>query len=131
MDAVAITWTKKLEIQVNAQLSRFPQQSSKCAAAARAVLPLARQISINAHARLLTPKDGAPKLMRRAGGVAWFHHVAVEVRDHKLDAMTGSPGHEACSYVDAYFQHSDCIADAAISDKELADTDPGMEDDDS
>lgn len=122
-----IRWNTRQLREVQAALNKFHAGSSKCAAAARTILPLARELDANAQGIHLRPKDAAPYLLTRSGSRKFFHHVVVDVTKHRVDALTGPPGHPSNSYLSAYFQHPDGIAEFPVDVNTI---DPGIQSDD-
>lgn len=97
-----------------------------CAAAARRVLPVARQVHPDAYGVQLLPTDAAPFLLTVTGHRKFYHHVVVDVIDHRVDALTGTPGHPTHTYLNFYFQYPEAIREFAV---DVDDVDPGIQSD--
>lgn len=120
-----LQWNPPQRDTVSACLARFPPESAKCAAAARAILPTARERDSGAHAVQLRPNDGS-RFIETTTGRCWYHHVTVSLEHHRLDALTGANGHPSGSYLQTYFLHQDFIAETDIGD--ASSVDPGIQD---
>ncbi|MFO0607856.1 MAG: hypothetical protein U0324_32130 [Polyangiales bacterium] len=112
---MAIGWTGVQRVTVDGVLARFPPDSGRCADAARAIVPIARDVDPTARGRLIQPD---PVLAPRARFVvpkrcrlsaSWFHHVTVEAAGHCVDVLTGPDGCEVASYLDAHFEYADVL----------------------
>jgi hypothetical protein len=100
-----IRWKPTQRRRVAAALSRHPVNSSRCAKAARAILPIAQQVDGTAHARLIKPPDGALYVQPKDLNVRWFHHVTVAVEAYHVDVLTGPPGHEQVTYLEHFYEN--------------------------
>lgn len=123
---MAIRWNRMQFREVTAALQQFPAHSDKCAAAARRILPIARQLRDDARGIQLSPIDGAPYLLPIKGSRKFYHHIVVEVVSHRVDALTGASGHPSSSYLATFFQYPDGIAETSI---DVDSIDPGIQSD--
>lgn len=92
---MVLKWRSDDENLVNAALRAHPASSSRCAAAARAVLPPALRLDGAAHALLLKCREPYARIKRRGPGVLWHYHVTVHASEHRVDALTGVIGSQA------------------------------------
>jgi hypothetical protein len=101
---MAIPWSEAQRWRVSTALRRFPPQSGCCEDAARAVLPVAREVDPSSCGILIKPAGRARYVLPKVplDGSPWRFHVTVRAREHYVDALTGADG----TSIDAYFaQH--------------------------
>ena len=114
---MSIRWTEAQRRRVQEVLDRHPIQSGRCAETARQLLPVAMSVDASARARLLRPKDDAPFILSLEYG-HFYHHVATEMIAHMVDALSGSDGVHAPSYLSQYWRYP---TEIEIIDADLGD----------
>ncbi len=103
---MAIRWSEAQRAYVADVLKRFDYKSDRCAAAARGVLPVARQVDDKAVGLRLAASEGAPFILSKPPkSRQFYHHVLVEADAHRVDAFTGEDGFDADRYLERYWQH--------------------------
>lgn len=124
---MAIPWNAAQRRKVSSALAKYPADSSKCAAAARQLLPVAKEVHPGAYGIQLLPAEPAPYLLTTGGHRKWYHHVLVEVIEHRVDALTGPSGDPARQYLALRFQYPDDIRELEVDVESI---DPGIQSDD-
>lgn len=104
---MSIAWSNEQRSKVRAILGRHPPHSGRCANAARAILPLARELDESARPWKIVPAlPGAKFVMLKnpPPGLAWAHHITVEVSRHCVDTLPGVDGHLRETYLATFFE---------------------------
>jgi hypothetical protein len=113
-----ISWTPAQHEKVSEVLDRYPAESNRCEAAAKEILPMARELEATARAHKLVPLEGRFLVPKR--GMRWWEHVAVHVRQHVVDALTGVDGTPVQSYPGQHYLYPDRLAWRDWDEKEVA-----------
>lgn len=123
---MAIDWTEEERRVVEAGIAEHGANTSRCAALARIVHPVARQRDPRARAIRMLPPKGATWLVPRTDRVPfWRSHVYVETREHAVDAVTGADGHfPASGYVATHWEFAALMR---IAEVDPAMVDPGLQ----
>lgn len=98
---MTLSWLPAQRDKVSEVLDRYPAASNRCEAAAREILPVARELETGARARKLFPTEG--RFLVPRGGMRWWEHVAVHVQEHVVDALTGVDGTPEPSYLGQHY----------------------------
>jgi hypothetical protein len=116
---MAIPWSTRQKSTVKNVLSKYPADSSKCANAARDILPVAESVDSSSRPRLIKPKNPFARWL--GAGMEWTHHVNVETCDHYVDALAGADGCPSANYLDKFFAYPDglVIEDVDLSERTL------------
>jgi len=124
-----LDWSEDEDAVVSA-MNRFHIHSGHCAALARALKPLAMSRFGAARAIQLKPEEGAlylvPKDPTRLPH--WRSHLYVETHLHAVDAVTGSKGHPAESYLGDFWDFPDFLVSREVDPDDI---DPGLQQEDS
>jgi hypothetical protein len=109
---MSIAWSDAQHAAVERALQEHPKSSPRCADAAHAILPVARERDAGAHALVVEPalpfaRFVLPKHQPRP---EWHHHVLVHTEAHGVDALTGPDGHWFETYLSTYFDHPEAHA---------------------
>jgi hypothetical protein len=100
---------------VERALGENPIESARCAEAARAVLPIARERSEGAEAVVILPRVGRFVVPRNVTPTPrWFHHVSVIVEAHHVDALTGPDGCPAPEYLARHFLYPTYLREDSV-----------------
>jgi hypothetical protein len=103
---MAISWNDDQRALVERALHKYSWKGDRCAAAARAVLPVAKEIDRTAYGLLITGRDEAPFILTKEPKRRKFdYHVLVEAEEHRVDAITGADGWNAAEYLNRYWQY--------------------------
>jgi hypothetical protein len=125
---MTIGWNPDQRTRVTDALRKFPYDSDRCAAAARLILPVAREVDEAAGGLMLTGHDGAPFILSKSPKPRSFsHHVLVEADGHRVDALTGEDGHDAGSYLEEFWQYPEFLR---VEDVDVHTIDVGIQRDD-
>jgi hypothetical protein len=114
---MTIGWNPDQRTRVIDALRKFPYDTDRCAAAARLILPVAREVDEGAGGLMITGLDGAPFILSESPKRRSFsHHVLVEADRHRVDAFTGEDGHDAGSYLQKFWQYPEslCVEDIDV-----------------
>jgi hypothetical protein len=106
---VAIKWKDHQAKKVASVLEQYPPQSNKCELAARAILPVARQLDASSRAMRIDPVGRARYLLPKVElkGDWWRHHVTTEVTEHYVDSLTHTPGTPVEDYFRNHYQYGE------------------------
>lgn len=104
-----VDWFAGQRDAVAVLLDAHPAESGRCLEAARGVLPIAQKRDGDARPFKLVPLEGRFVVPRLSVGRRWFHHYAVEVVAHCVDALTGPDGSSRSDYLDRHWQYGDRI----------------------
>jgi hypothetical protein len=115
---VMIHWKPNQKKRVASALRRHPRTSDRCAKAAQAILPVAREVDGEAHARVIEPV-GAVYIQPKGLDVRWSHHVTVAVDAHHVDALTNPPGHDEVTYLEHFFDEPESHSIRPVAPDEL------------
>ena len=107
---MAISWSAQQRSTVDDALRRHPVASSRCASAAAAILPSARQLDPDACARRCDPVYET---------YLWYYHVAVSAAKHHVDALTGSDGLETITYLSRHWVDTDAFSWSTLTPTQL------------
>ncbi len=101
-----IAWKPPQAQKVTNALAKYPPQSNRCELAAKAILPVARQVDSSSRALKIKPAGRARYLMTNVSlnGEWWRHHVTTEVSEHYVDSLTGTPGTLVIDYFTEHYQ---------------------------
>jgi len=113
---MAIAWSTQQEASVSRALTNHGLDTGHCALAAAHILPVARERDRNAVARRCDPCFGRYVNPTRR----WFHHVAVTLEEHYVDALTDPPGLEAAVYMSKHWADAKAFSWKDLADKSLA-----------
>lgn len=121
---MTVSWNDDQRAKVDAMLAEHPLDSYRCADAARAVLPTARELDGASKARIVLPNLlGARWVLPREFSPRpyWAHHVTVAVTDHYVDGLTRSPGEPMSSYLGKHFHRPELhtVADVDLAREDL------------
>jgi len=124
---MAIGWDKRQREIVSDAFRRFPWTENRCAAAARAIFPVAVEVDARSRGLLLNAPHGARFIISKPPKKRYFdHHVLIEAQQHRVDAFTGEDGHDAASYVDTFWDFGHTLA---VTEVDVQGVDPGIEQD--
>lgn len=123
---MGLPWKVQQRERVEEAMIRFPVDSGKCAALARAVIAVARvndaeasgvQVNARKPARYILPKH--PKVN------FWHSHTLVRTLSHHVDALTGADGCVEASYLETHWNYPECLV---MTDVDVDEIDPGVQD---
>lgn len=104
---MATEWTPEERAAVDAAMAAFPVESGKCAALARVVFAEGRRRDAETKGLQIRPKSAARYILPKTPRVAFWHsHTYVETHAHAVDALTGTSGCEAASYLGEHWRYS-------------------------
>lgn len=123
---VAIDWTDEEREAVENGIAKHGIPTSRCAALARIVHPVARRRDASARAIRMRPPKGATWLVPKAPRIPlWQTHVFVETREHAVDAVTGADGYApASTYVDDHWAFAEMLR---VEEVDPTTVDPGIQ----
>ncbi len=116
---MSIAWSDEQRGKVRAILGRHPPHSGRCGNAAKSILPIARELDERARLWKIVPALPGARfviLKQPPPGLAWSHHITVEVTQRCVDILPGVDGHPRETYLTTFF--------AAPEHHRLVDVDP-------
>lgn len=113
---MSLAWSRTQRTAVARALAEHPSSSPRCADAARAILPIARERDLDAHALVVEPAVpfGRCVMPKHLPSPAWHHHVLVHTEAHAVDALTGPDGHSYATYLETFFLAPEAHAVTAV-----------------
>ncbi|HEY5957099.1 MAG TPA: hypothetical protein VIV60_11120 [Polyangiaceae bacterium] len=114
---MSIAWSSEQLAKVARVLKENDVDSSRCAVAAKRILPVARELDPNAIGRRCTPRFGRFVDPKRR----WFYHATVRAALHYVDSLTGPFGTEEAEYLQTYWAddaafHWDDLTESQLKD---------------
>jgi hypothetical protein len=122
---MSVAWEPAERAEVETAVARFPLQSGRCAALARAVASVGRrrdektrgkQIKPVGAARFVVPKEPLER--------QWYSHTFAETHAHAVDALTGADG---CASGDYLATHWEFPTHLRVTELDLTTVDPGIQ----
>jgi len=102
---MAVEWSDSQSESLQKLLDRYPVASGQCGVLARAILPIARNLSGEARGLRITPKPGVGYFVVTKSGRSWPCHALVAVEEHGVDALTGLSGTLLQHYLATYWKY--------------------------
>lgn len=117
---MSIAWSSEQLAKVTRFLKENDVSSSRCAVAAKKILPVAKELDPAAIARRCTPRFGIFVDPKRR----WFYHATVRAAQHYVDALTGRFGTEEAEYLHTYWADSAALHWDDLTESQLEDLAP-------
>ena len=106
-------------------MRRFPAESGKCAALARAVLLVAKPLDSEACGLQVVPKNSAVYILPKHPRIrCWYAHTLIRAVSHHVDALTGVEGCAKETYLEDHWNYPDALE---IRPVDVATIDPGIQ----
>lgn len=122
---MGLPWKLPQRRSVDEAMRRFPAESGKCAALARAVLKVARPLDADASGLQVLPRGSALFIVPRHPKVkVWYTHTLVRTRLHHVDALTGTDGCEQEAYLERHWQYPEGLELRVV---DVDTVDPGIQ----